>query len=111
MQCRGSDKREITLPTGRKLVTANLRIGDFDLLVVSLFRFGNRWRFAFARNNELPCSTHKAYTEEDRKCLLPNFIPIADPLEAPFRGSPIPLLDAIVADRMGSVAAPRLHED
>ena len=62
-QCDASDRREVTLPNRTKLTTTNLVVGGFDLLAVNIFQFGKTWRFAFAKNSDLPRSTAKKYTE------------------------------------------------
>ena len=110
VQCRGSDRREIVLPGGDKYVCTNLRVGDFDLLSVNLFPFVGEWRFAFARNSELPTAKWGKHPEWVRDQLLPNFIPITWPLAPPFIDSPWPILDAIVADRMRGKSARRFDE-
>jgi hypothetical protein len=98
-QCDASDKREITLPNGDTLATTNLVVGGFDLLAVNIFHFGTEWRFAFARNSELPRSRAKKYTDVERSYLLATSIPLTWPLSAPFRDEPFTLLDEIVAHR------------
>jgi hypothetical protein len=44
-------------------VTTNLVVGGFDLLAINLFEFGAEWRFAFAKNRDLPRSTFRKYTK------------------------------------------------
>lgn len=53
-QCDASDRREINLPTGKRVNTTCLQVGEFDLLAVGLFAFGDTWKFAFAKNQDLP---------------------------------------------------------
>lgn len=101
-QCDASDRRPVTLPNGRKLTTTNLVVGGFDLLAVNIFHFGKEWRFAFAKNRDLPRSTAKKYTETQRKYLLATSIPLSWPLEPPFRDEPFSLLDQIVSSRAES---------
>ena len=98
-QCDASDKRRVTLPSGAKLSTMNLVVGGFDLLAVNIFQFGRTWRFAFAKNSDLPRSTAKKYTEKQRKYLLATSIPLSWPLQPPFRDEPFFLLDQIVRSR------------
>lgn len=98
-QCDASDKRGVTLPNGQKLATTNLVVGGFDLLAVNVFQFGKEWRFAFAKNSDLPRSTARRYTEKQRSYLLATSIPLTWPLQAPFRDEPFTLLDEIVAER------------
>lgn len=101
-QCDASDRRPVALPNGRKLTTTNLVVGGFDLLAVNIFHFGKEWRFAFAKNSDLPRSTAKKYTEKQRKYLLATSIPLSWPLEPPFRDEPSSLLDQIVRSRAKS---------
>ena len=98
-QCDASDKRTVTLPDGAQLSTTNLVVGGFDLLAVNIFQFGKVWRFAFAKNSDLPRSTSKKYTEKQRKFLLATSIPLSWPIEPPFRDEPFSLLDQIVRSR------------
>jgi hypothetical protein len=58
-QVDASDSREISFPDGSKLKTTCLRRGEFDLLAINCFAFGEKWRFAFALNSELPANTYK----------------------------------------------------
>lgn len=96
-QCDASDRREVILPNGRKLTTTCLLVGEFDLLAVSLFQFGDTWRFAFALNSELPRSTYNKYDEkEERPYLLKSNMKITWPLSPPYQASPFPLLNWIV---------------
>jgi hypothetical protein len=69
-QCDASDRRKVVLPNVEKLETTYLLVGGFDLLAVNLFEFGQEWRFAFAKNEDLPRSTFKGYTPEQRQYLL-----------------------------------------
>jgi len=83
-QCNASDTTEVTLPNGRKVTTNCLVVGGFDVLAVCLFAFGNRWRFAFALNEDLPRTTWKNYTPAQQKYLLKSAMQISWPLEAPY---------------------------
>ena len=94
-QCNASDSRQITLPCG--VVTTNcLAVGGFDVLAVALFHFGKQWRFAFARNDELPRSPFAKYTEEQRKYLLKSSFSITWPLAHPFHEDLFAVLDSIL---------------
>lgn len=95
-QCDASDRRPIKLPNGRTVETTCLQVGEFDLVAVNLFAFGDTWRYAFARNEDLPRSKSKKYSEDDRKYLLATAPAISWPLQPPFFGDPIPVLDQIV---------------
>ena len=61
-QVDASDRRVITFHDGSTLNTTLLIKHEFHLLAVNCFAFGNKWRFAFALNKDLPCSTFKKYT-------------------------------------------------
>jgi len=98
-QCDASDKSEKTLPNGEKLKTTNLVVGGFDLLAVNIFHFGQKWRFAFAKNIDLPRSKGRMYTDTQRAYLLATSIPMTWPLAAPFHDEPFTPLDEIVAAR------------
>ena len=81
-QCDASDRRTVTLPTGEKMQTTCLVIGEFDLLAVSLFGFLKQWKFAFAKNQDLPRSKYRGYTQKQRKYLLRTIVAITYPLHA-----------------------------
>lgn len=98
-QCDASDRRPVTLPDGSTVETTCLVVGEFDLLAVNLFEFGQQWRFAFIKNADLPRSTYKKYTDYQRQFLLQTTPPISWPLQPPFRDEPFSLLDEIVASR------------
>jgi len=98
-QCDASDRRNITLPNGEVVNTTCLQIGEFDLVAVGLFQFGNEWRFAFARNRDLPRSEQRNCTPEQRKYLIKSGIKITWPLVPPFEPEPFRLLDEIVRER------------
>jgi hypothetical protein len=84
------------LPNGETIATTCLLIGKFDILAVNLFEFGHTWRFGFAKNADLPRSTHRAYTPVQRQYLLATGIRMTWPLEPPFRSDPFSLLDEVV---------------
>jgi len=98
-QCDASDRRTATLPSGKKIQTTCLVVGEFDLLAVCLFEFGREWRFAFARNKCLPRSQWRQYKRKDREFLLATLMPITWPLQPPYEADPFRLLDEIVADK------------
>jgi hypothetical protein len=75
-----------------------LVVGQFDLVAVNLFDFGEQWRFAFAKNVDLPRSPSKTYTPEQRKYLLQTTPKITWPLQAPFRDEPFSLLDEMLSE-------------
>jgi len=98
-QCDASDRRDVVLPNGKIVNTTCLKTDDFDIVAVNLYAFREQWQFAFARNRDLPRTTHKAYTAYQRKHLLASLVPITFPLEAPFRDEPFSLFDEIIKER------------
>jgi hypothetical protein len=98
-QVDASDSREISFPDGSKLKTTCLRRGEFDLLAINCFAFGEKWRFAFALNSELPANTYKKYSEYQRQHLLPSLISVEWPLQPPFTENLFELFDKIIQQR------------
>jgi len=98
-QCDASDRRPVTLPNGQVVETTCLVIGGFDLLAVNLFEFGQEWRFAFAKNADLPRTKSSRYTSEQCQYLLATSVRITWPLQPPFHEEPFEVLDTIVAGR------------
>ncbi len=99
-QCNASDTTQVALPNGRKVTTNCLLVGGFDILAVCLFAFGNTWRFAFARNRDLPRTTWHKYTPAQQKYLLKSAMKISWPLQAPYVSDLFGLLDTLVAERV-----------
>lgn len=97
-QCNASDAREVVLPNGERLTTNCLVVGEFDVLAVSLFAFERAWKFAFARNSDLPRSTWSKYTPTQRQFLLKSSMTITWPLAAPYHADLFIVLDAILAE-------------
>lgn len=97
-QVDASDRRNVTFPDGVTLSTTCLLVGDFDLLAVNLFGFENEWRFAFAKNSELPRSKYAKYTPYQHQYLLASSVTITWPLQHPFYENPLPLLDEMVLE-------------
>ena len=97
-QCDASDRREIRLPNGHTVNTTCLAVGEFDIVAVSLYAFGDQWRFAFARNEDLPNpnSRSRNIPAEDREYLIKSLIDITWPLQAPFTTDVYSLLDKMV---------------
>lgn len=102
-QVDGSDRRIVRFPDGSELNTTLLLRGEFDLLAVNCFAFGEQWRFVFAKNSDLPFSTYKKYTEEQRKQLIASLIRVTWPPEPPFSADPYPLLDQLAAEKAESI--------
>ena len=98
-QCDASDRRQVTLPNKQKLETTCLVVDEFDLLAVNLFEFTQDWRFAFAKNTDLPRSRFPKYTPTQQKYLLATLIEVTWPLQPPFRSEPFEVLDAIVTEK------------
>lgn len=101
-QCDASDRRPVRLPNGQVVETTCLVVGGFDLLAVNLFEFGHEWRFAFAKNSDLPRTKSSKYIPEQRQYLLATSIRIAWPLQPPFCEEPFAVLDTIVGERVTS---------
>jgi len=101
VQVDASDSKPQLLPNGDTVKTACLITGGFDILAVNLFEFGQEWRFAFAKNADLPRSTFKKYTEEQRKYLLASSVKASFPILPPFRDEPFSILDELIAEKRG----------
>ena len=101
-QCDASDKRRITLPSGRTIETTCLPVGEFDLLAINCFEFGKEWRFAFIRNRDLPRSKYRRYDPEDAQSLLATTVHVQWPVQPPFSDEPFQLLDQIVEEQRRS---------
>lgn len=98
-QVDGSDRRVIKFNDGSELNTTLLKRGEFDLLAVNCFAFGNQWRFAFAKNQDLPCSTFRKYTEAQQKQLIASLITVTWPPQKPFTDNPFELLDELAVSK------------
>lgn len=98
-QVDASDRRLVKFPNKTKLNTTCLLRGEFDLLAVNCFAFGEQWRFAFALNSELPENTYSKYTAYQRKHLLPSLITIEWALQPPFTDNPFALLDKFIQQK------------
>ena len=98
-----SDSREIGLPNGHVVKTTSLLVGEFDVVAVGLYQFGNTWRFAFAKNEELPRSKERKATKksssisaEDANYLIKGTLPITWPLKSPYTDDLFSLLDSML---------------
>lgn len=107
-QCDASDRRKVLFPDGTYLETTCLRVGEFDLLAVGLFEFGHQWRFAFARNSNLPRSRYKKYTPEQQRYLLATLMDITWPLRPPYEAEPFRLLDIIALEKQAGTASDKI---
>ncbi len=101
-QVDASDNREVIFPDGSRLKTTCLLRGDFDILAVNCFAFGENWRFAFALDSELPQNNYRKYTDYQRRYLLPTLIAIEWPIKPPFTDNLFQLLDRLVLQRISS---------
>lgn len=101
-QVDASDNREVIFSDGSKLKTTCLLRGGFDILAVNCFAFGEKWRFAFALNSELPQNTYRKYTEYQRSQLLPTLISVEYPLKPPFTENIFELLNRLVQEKISS---------
>lgn len=104
-QCDASDRRKVTFRDGSSVETTCLLVGEFDVLAVNLHGFHGDWRFAFARNQDLPRVSgtrgqSKNYTEYQRSNLLATSMPIYHPVPGPiYRDEPWSLFDEIIKER------------
>jgi hypothetical protein len=98
-QCDASDRRQVSLPSGETIETTCLLVDEFDLVAVNIFDFERKWRFAFAKNRDLPRSQYKKYTPEQQEHLLATLITITWPLQPPFMDEPFHLLDEIAEEK------------
>jgi len=98
-QCDASDRRAVVLPNGDRLETTCLVVGEFDLLAINLFEFGQKWHFAFAWNHELPRSKWRGYTDEQKQYLLQTTPPITCPVQPPYYDDPFVVMDRIIQSK------------
>lgn len=98
-QCDASDRRIVNLPNGQKVETTCLQVGEFDLVAVPLFPFIGEWKYAFAKNIDLPRTKSKKYDPSYAKYLLATSMPISWPLQSPFSLDHVVLLDDIINTR------------
>ncbi len=98
-QCDASDKRTVKFEDGSELATTCLLTGEFDILAVPLFGFTGEWQYAFAQNHELPRSTHKKYSDYQRRFLLSTMMPMQYPITPPYTYNLLDVCDAIVKAR------------
>ena len=101
-QVDASDRRIITLPDGSELETTLLLRGEFDILAVNCYAFYKEWYFVFARNQDLPRSTYRGYTQIQRENLIASLITVTWPPEPPFYSDIRSLLDKMVEEGGGS---------
>ena len=95
-QVDASDRRQVELPNGSSLTTTCLLRDEFDILAVNVFEFSKQWRFVFAKNQDLPASTYRAYTPYQRRHLLATMVAVCWPPQPPFREEPFTLMDELL---------------
>lgn len=95
-QCDASDRRTVNLRGGKKIETTCLLVGEFDIIAVNLFSFEEKWRFAFALNEDLPRSSFQKYPVSVRRQLLATLMPVTFPLHPPYIESPMPLFERLL---------------
>lgn len=105
-QCDASDRRKLTFSDGSTLETTCLLAGEFDILAVNLFAFENTWRFVFAKNNDLPRSTFRKYSQQQQATLLASLVPVSWPPRPPFHAEPYALLDSLLTPSSGDNPSP-----
>jgi hypothetical protein len=99
-QCDASDRREIDLEHGETVGTTLLEAGEFDVLAVGIFEFGNEWDFVFAKNDDLPRTTHHEYSDKAQERLIKGMHNIEYPLEddSIYSEDIFPLVEETVAE-------------
>ncbi len=102
-QCDASDSRIVELPSGDKVKTTCLLVGEFDILAVNLFGFTGKWDFAFAVNKDLPRSKFRGYTPKQQKYLLSSSMKISWPLQEPYTKSLEEILSVLSRARSAPV--------
>ena len=97
-QVDASDRRIVKFPDGTELNTTLLLRGEFDLLAVNCFAFGDSWRFVFAKNSDLPYSNFKNYTKAQAEQLIASLVSIEWPPQPPFTDNLFPLLEELLQE-------------
>ena len=95
-QVVASDRREVVLPDGSSVSTTCLRRGEFDMLTINIFAFEKKWRFVFAKNEELPTSSFSRYSPYQRRHLLATLVTVHWPPTPPFRDEPFTLMNELL---------------
>jgi hypothetical protein len=93
VQNDASDRRKIELPDGETIETTCYRIGEYDVLGVSLQPFTETWRFAFKKNKDLKRSTYRKYPVATQQMLLATLEDISFPLSDDWTEDLLSLLD------------------
>lgn len=98
-QVDASDRRKLTLPNGAQVETTCLMIGEFDILAVNCFAYEGEWHFAFARNEDLPRSTFRGYSDDQRQYLLASLVEVPWPPQGIFTDDLFELMDEIIEEQ------------
>lgn len=98
-QVDASDRRTLTLPDGGTLETTLLLRGEFDILAVNCFAFGDEWKWQFCSNSELPHSRYRRYTECQREALIASLVRVTWPPTPPFTADIFEVLDKLCRER------------
>jgi hypothetical protein len=93
-QVDASDRRPVTFPDGSTKETTLLLRGDFDILAINLFEFGQEWKFIYARNEDLKGSTYGGYSDYEQKHLLASMQDATWPPCEPYTADLHSILDA-----------------
>ena len=99
-QVDASDRRTLYFRDGSTLETTCLLRGEFDILAVNCYAFGDRWQFAFALNRDLPKNTYRKYNQAQQEALLPTLITVTWPPQPPFVTDIFVLLDILAEERV-----------
>lgn len=110
-QCDASDRRVIELPDGSSVNTTCLLVGEFDLLSVNIYAFEGKWRFVFAKNDDLPRSRFRGYSDSQRQHLLASLVDVTWPPEPPLYAEPFRLLDELIRERKRRKRKPIIVKD
>ncbi len=102
VQNDASDRRKITLPTGKVIETTCYQIGEYDILAVPLYPFTGSWTdYAYRRNRDLTRTTSRKYSEEEQACLLATTEKISWPLGPEWTTDLLSLLDKSIGKPVG----------
>ena len=80
VQNDASCKRTISLKNNEKVCTTNYKVGDYDILVVPLYPFASKNKFAYKLNKNCKRTNCKKYTKYQQQQLLSTTEKICYPL-------------------------------
>ena len=95
-QVDGSDRRIVQFPDGTELNTTLLLRGEFDILAVNCFSFGDKWQFIYCKNKDLPTSSYSKYTEAQQNELIASLVTVTWPPVPPFTDNLFTLLEEML---------------